>query len=186
MIKTVLKILILCMFLSSVGSCVKDVDFDQINDIQLTPVFEGSLVFFDLEANKFVEEGSEVSSITDFTRLDALSSSFSVNNLVRADLHFEFVNTIGRSFTLTINLLDGEQQVLRTLQYDIPASSGSQVEIDDTVVFTGANLQQITNLLIMEVEVMLNNGLPQLAETSEGMLAMNSSATLYLEIADEE
>ncbi|UNZ00393.1 hypothetical protein MQE36_08645 [Zhouia spongiae] len=178
--------IVICLFLLLLVSCVKDVDFDQVDNIRLTPVFEGSFVYFDIEANQFVENGQEMISAGDLVKMDAVSESFSVNNLVRADFHFQFTNTISRNFEITLNFLDKNQEVLRALSYDIPASSGADVEVKDTVIFSGDSIGQLTSTVLLGMEIVLVDGTPGLTETSEGSVSMNSFVTIYLQVEDDK
>ena len=40
-------------------SCSSDLDFDQVNDLQLQPVVVANLSSFDVAANQFVNNGTE-------------------------------------------------------------------------------------------------------------------------------
>ncbi|MEM6686856.1 MAG: hypothetical protein AAF617_13815, partial [Bacteroidota bacterium] len=42
------------------ASCVEDVDFEQAEDIAISPVVESSLIFFDFPASQFSESTGEI------------------------------------------------------------------------------------------------------------------------------
>ena len=53
------------LFLSLlVVACVKDTDFDQAEDIALTPVVELDLIYFDIDAGEFYDEINEIPVLT--------------------------------------------------------------------------------------------------------------------------
>jgi hypothetical protein len=40
-------------------SCSSNLDFDQVNDFKLEPVFIANLTYFEIPANQFIENGME-------------------------------------------------------------------------------------------------------------------------------
>ena len=105
--KQILKYKILLLAISLMFfACTKDVDFNQINDLELNPVIESSLIFFDEPANRFLENGNEVLITQDFIIIDIFNNEFVVDNLVKVDLVFETENSINQRFDLQIALFD--------------------------------------------------------------------------------
>ena len=97
----VLGILILIVFSFS---CASDLDYNQVNDLKLEPVFVANLAYFDVPANQFVTNGVEQSVIIDTPTVDVFNDDFFKENLKRADLFFEINNTINRGLHFRFNI----------------------------------------------------------------------------------
>ena len=69
-------------------------------------------------------EGSRI-LLYDAQEFDVFRDSFFRKSLRRADFFFEINNTINRSFTVDIVLLDGNDQPLYRVHFDVPAFSGT-------------------------------------------------------------
>ena len=67
-------------------SCSSDLDFDQVNDLQLQPVVVANLSSFDVAANQFVNNGTEQAVSIDTPDVGVFNDSFFRDNLSKADL----------------------------------------------------------------------------------------------------
>ncbi|CAL2076441.1 hypothetical protein [Tenacibaculum sp. 190524A02b] len=98
-------------------TCVKDLDFDQAKDLEITPTFKIALAHSSIEQTLFVSpSGAEVPSITDQSNFYAFENSIT-KDLTKIELDFEVKNPFNRRFVIDFRLLDengGEA-------YDIPA-----------------------------------------------------------------
>ena len=81
MFKQIFKYLFIAfLFVSVCISCTKEVDFNQVNDLKLTPVFESSLVYINEPASKFLVGGTETSVLLDSVNIDFFNDQFIVDN----------------------------------------------------------------------------------------------------------
>ena len=104
---TVFNTLLGMLFLTIVSSsCSSNLDFNQVNDLQLEPAYIANLAHFDIPAKEFVAGGIEQSVIYAVPTVDVFNNAFFRDNLVRADFDFKINNTINRAYTLDITLLD--------------------------------------------------------------------------------
>jgi hypothetical protein len=109
-------------------SCTKEIDFNQVNDIEVSPVFEISLIHFDAQASDFFVGGSELAIVQDFVLLDVFNNSFINENLVKAEFVLETINSINRSYSLQIDFLNDSNQLQHSFTTTAPASlSNSEV-----------------------------------------------------------
>lgn len=163
-------------------SCSSDLDFDQVNDLKLEPVFVANLAYFDVAANQFTDNGSEQQIAFDVQEFDAFRKKFFRDNLVKAEFDFEIENTVNRAFTLNLLLLDDNNQILQTLIFAIPAySGGSNVIKYPTEVFENQRLELLKQTTKVGFLVRMASG-PPINENSSGNLKLRSGATVYLEI----
>lgn len=162
-------------------SCSSDLDFDQVNDLQLQPVVVANLSSFDVAANQFVNNGTEQAVSIDTPEVGVFNDSFLRDNLSKADLFFEVNNTINRAFTLRLVFLDVANTSLTTIQMNIPAYTGASNQTTLTQTFEGANLDLLKQTKKIAFVVTLLPG-PPLTPTSVGNLKLRSSVTAYFDI----
>jgi hypothetical protein len=162
-------------------SCSSDLDFDQVNDLKLTPVFVANLAYFNVPASQFVNNGSE-QIMFDVTDFDAFKEEFFRDNLVKAEFDFEIENTIVRAFTIEVLFLNDNDQLLQTVTFMVPAYAGSTNVIKyPTEVFENQRLALLKQTTKIGFLVKMASG-PPINANSLGNLKLRSSATVYMEI----
>jgi hypothetical protein len=178
-LKSVIKTLVFAFLFIS---CSSDLDFDQVNDLTLEPVFVANLAHFDVPANQFVVDGQAQQFASDTVEFDAFRKQFFSENLVKAELDFEIENTINRAFTLNILLLNDYGKVLQTMPFAIPAYSGTSNVIKyPTEVFENERLRLLKHTTKVAFLIQVASG-PPIDENSLGYLKLRSSATVYMKI----
>lgn len=179
LLKRISKILLISTLFIS---CSSDLDFDQVKDLKLTPVFVANLAYFDVAANQFVDNGMEQQIPFDVQSFDAFKEKFFRDNLVKAEFNFELENTINRAFTLNVLLLNANNQILQTVTLAIPAYSGSPNVIKyPTEVFENQRLDLLKQSTKLGFVIVMAPG-PPLTANSSGSLKLRSSATAYMVI----
>lgn len=177
-----IRAITLALFLMCSFSCSSDLNFDQANDLKLTPVIEGNLSYFDVPAPSFVaDDGSEYNFASDAQNFDVFRDKYFNSYLQRADFHFEITNTIQRAFAASIVLLDANDNPLYTINFDVPAYSGTTNIVTKTEIFQGAKLTILKNSRKMKFLIAMKPG-TALNKNSTGSFKLRSSATVYLEI----
>jgi hypothetical protein len=163
-------------------SCSSDLDFDQTKDLKLEPVFVANLAYFDVPANKFVDNGTEQQIAFDEQYFDIFKEKFLRDNLAKAEFNFELENTVNRAFTLNILLLSENDQVLETITLAIPAYSGTTNTIKyPTEVFENQRLDVLKQSRKLGFVIVMSPG-PPLSASSIGSLKLRSGATAYMVI----
>ncbi|WP_109097929.1 hypothetical protein [Aquimarina sp. AU58] len=119
----------ICILISSI-SCVKDVNFEQAEDVVLTPVYEVDFVYSRFDTSQFVDSNIDPAIVipevivNDTLDYDLLGTDFVVDNLERVELTFEFTNTIERDFDFDFGFLNDNDQRIGPL-YSMTANSGN-------------------------------------------------------------
>lgn len=160
-------------------SCSSDLDYNQVKDLKLEPVYILNLANFDIPANDFVDSGVEQSILVDTPNIDVLKKAFLNKNLKRVDLLFEINNTINRAYTLDLDYLDANGQPLFSTNFAVPEYSGSENKVTKTEIFENARLDLLrqTEKIVFTLKMLPG---PLLDENSKGSFKFNSSATTYL------
>ncbi|WP_298514403.1 hypothetical protein [uncultured Kordia sp.] len=184
MLQKIAPILFVLLF----ASCVKDVDFEQAEDIAISPVLEASLIFFDFQASQFSEPtGTAIVVEGDDLELDVFNDEFFRDNLIKGEFFFEVTNTIDRNFRADIIMYDANDQVTHAFAIDVTPDGNNEVVTTHTEVFEDVLLDQLKNTTRLEFILSMfpsPTGIP-LDENSIGNIKMRSKATLFFLIDNE-
>jgi hypothetical protein len=161
-------------------SCSSDLDFNQVNDLKVEPVFITNLATFDVSANQFVIAGVEQNVAGDVLNFDVFKDTYFNNALTKADFFFEINNTIARAFKIKLYLLDANNQPIYTIPFDVPAYTGVPNLVTKTEIFEGVNLDILKRTSKLGFTIVMPPGIPVLTASSLGSLKLRSSATIYL------
>ncbi|MCG9793288.1 hypothetical protein [Flavobacterium algicola] len=177
-IRNILSVLLL-VFLTP--SCSSDLDFNQSEDLLLTPVIVANLTNFDVPAPDFVEGGVETTVAFEVENFDVFRDTFFRDNLQQADFLFVITNTIDRDYVIELILYDIFNNVVDSIVFNIPASAGTPQVITEKKTYQNASLDQLKRTDKMGFRITMLPGTP-LTESSAGSLKLKSSATVYMEI----
>lgn len=176
------KIICFLLLIGSSFSCTSDLNFDQVNDLKLTPVYEANFSYFDVPAKSFVSDtGMEIPWAGDEYDFDVFRDKYLNSYLRKVDFYFEINNTINRPFSLNIVLLDANNRALTTIKKGVPAYSGTATIVTSTEIFENNRLELLKKTVKMGFLITIGSG-SALNANSTGNLVLRSSATVYLEI----
>ena len=174
------------MVMSITTSCIKDVDFDQAEDIVLTPVITSSAVFTDIEASRFSENGIELETVNDtIANIEIFSDEFINDNLVKAELVFETNNSINRTFGIQIDFLNEANELLHTFNFDtLPSVNGSDVLTEYIEIFEDETLEalKLTTQIAITLRLYPSTDGSFLNENSLGRIELKSKGVFYFNI----
>lgn len=175
------KIFILFVLLCATVSCVKDTDFDQADQISVTPEYELDLVFFTIDSSQFVPAGDlgEAYKVSDTTDIRFLDDSFIQESLVRAEVFFRFTNSIPRDFTTQIEFLNDNDVVRYAFEIPVAGGSVSAPVITEhlEIIETADDVRELTRSSQVVVSVFV----PGSPQDLEGTLNLQSKSTYFLE-----
>ncbi|WP_179343835.1 hypothetical protein [Winogradskyella ursingii] len=167
-------------------SCVKDVDFEQAENITLTPTIASSILFSNSEASRFSDNGMELETVTDTVPdITILKDQFVNDNLIRAELVFEAANTINRTFGLQVDFLNEDDELEHTFSFFAnPSSNGNEVITNYTEIFEDDSLEALkfTSKLIITLSLLPSNDGSMLNENSEGNIGLKSKGIFYFNV----
>ena len=179
-----LKIAKLFFLLSSMllyVSCFDGTDFDQANDVVVTPEIELDLIYFNLEASSFYNNATNtgVLVVEDTTDLDFLGGS-DINDILKgADFFFKFTNSISRGFNVSFDFLS-QDNVSRYLMQTTVAPGSENIPVVSYFV------QSLDELQIKELtkakKVLVTVTIPSSSQDLTGVLNLQSKTTYYLQI----
>lgn len=185
MVKEIIKRICFVIYCSVfVFSCVEEIDFEQAKDFEATPVLESSLIFFDEPANRFLDNGNEITVIQDSVLVNFLNGKFIIDNLVKAEFQFEIINTINRAFELQVDLLD-DNQLQHTFTIFQEASANNNENFTMYIeTFEDKTLQALkrTTKLVFTLKLLQGEAINQ---NTIGRIQLKSLAVFYFNIRDD-
>ena len=175
-----LRNFMLLSLLLLVGGCASELDFDQVEQFELEPVYVGNLTYFDIKAADY-PTSSIAKIILDQQDFSPFQQAFMRENLIKSELYFEVENTIQRSFLIQFEMLNASGGVIYTIPISIGASTGGVVNVTHTDIFEGAKLSALKQMTQVRFVLLMQSGVP-ITSTSTGNLKLRSGATLYFNV----
>ncbi|UOB16367.1 hypothetical protein [Abyssalbus ytuae] len=204
--KKFIKYFVLFFFLFLCISCTKELDFEQADSLELTPVLEASLIYFELNSEEIIEKvllefgltevppteileeifpDDLIIQLSDTVETAAFNDTFFVKNLTRADIFYQISNSTNIPYTAQVEFLNENNVLLHQSDFVItPATTENPSITEQTDSFVDENLNRIiqtTKMVVnMDVGVDLN-----FVTGPEGSLIFNSAGTFYFLIDAE-
>lgn len=167
------------------NSCVKDVDFDQAENILPTPAFEASLIYSNLEAPSFIDEitQQEVVILTDTTRLEYINSDFFVDQLLKTNLTFQLTNGLDRNFSIEFEFVNDENEQRYLAQIEVPSGQpNNPVFVESNFLIEEPELSIFEEATKLIYRITLPPNANPIDATTLGSLKLESKATFYFEL----
>lgn len=171
-----IALLILCSF-----SCSSDLNYDQVNDFNIQPVYTTNLAYIEAKAPDFVENGIEQRFFSYLTNVEFLNKSFVQEDLIKAELYFRIKNTINRAYRYNVTFLNASNTPIYAITMNVPAYAGTETLTEKTETFAAANISILKNTTKLAFSIVMQPG-PPLTESSPGRVELSSSITAYFDI----
>ncbi|MBP2830961.1 hypothetical protein J8281_02075 [Aquimarina sp. U1-2] len=173
-------------FFACIVACVKDVDFDQIEDVVLTPVYEVDFIYSKFDTSQFIDSSIPPTVtlpevvISDTLNYDLLGTDFVVENLEQVILSFEFRNTIEREFTFSFGFLNDSNQRIGS-SYTVVASAGEGSNTDpvltsEVILLDKSDITTLSAATKLITEIRVQNVNVSLS----GVLELKSKGTYFI------
>lgn len=164
-------------------SCVKDTDFDQLNDVVVNPVVELNFIYFTLQIDDFqidpIFEGNL--TVVDTTEIRFLDDDFSVDNIKEAEFFFRVNNSFPVGLDANFTFLSEDNQPFYEINFPIQLSNdGSPVVTEFTQVINEADIE----LLTLNDKVVVTIHLQSANQNLQGVFNLQSKTIYYLEFSD--
>lgn len=163
-------------------SCAEAIDFDQVDELRLSPVIESSLIFLNEPANQFQINGVDIEFIQDSVDITFFDDAFIEENLVKTEFVFETNNSIHRGFQVEVDFLDASDQLVHELVLEATASPDNVHVMENHVeTFEGETLAALkaTRKMIFTLSVLPG---ASINENTIGRIQLRSKGIFYLNI----
>lgn len=160
-------------------SCIKEIDFDQVENIHPNPVVELDLVYFTLHGSDFYDEEtqSEILVIRDTTELRFLNDNFMKDGLERVEFFFRFTNSIPRNFDANFSFYSEEDELFYETGFLVDSGEISNpVVTEHTETLQDEAIEQLTQASKVVATILISSS----GENLGGSLNLQSKGTYYL------
>ncbi|WP_281228280.1 hypothetical protein [Flavobacterium aquiphilum] len=175
------RIILLTLLVLSSFSCSSDLDYNQVNDFNIQPVFTTNLAYLEAKAPDFVENNVEQPIFGYLTNTEFLNNTFVDQDLVKAEMYFRIKNTINRAYRFNVTFLNAAGTPIYTIAMNVPAYSGTETLTEKTETFAAANIAILKNTTKLAFTIVMLPG-PPLTESSPGRIELSSSVTAYFDV----
>ncbi|WP_299440292.1 hypothetical protein [uncultured Aquimarina sp.] len=189
--KKIHALLLFASIILMTASCVKELDFEQLDDVVLTPVFEADFIYSEFDIEDYIPQGTPPNIeftippevLRDTINYDLVGTDFAIDNLDRVELTIEARNTIEVGFTIQFQFLTQDGQPIGQL-YSIPVQAGLGEGTEpvisfsdpDPIVLDNATLNQLASAQKIATEIIV----PTLNSDLRGVLDLRSKASYYV------
>lgn len=164
-------------------SCVKHVDFSQVEDFSAEPIIETSLVYYTLNQVDFfdvVNSVEVVTPITDTSGFTVLKSKFVNENLIRAELNFDVNNQFNRRFTVNIVFLDDNNKETHSFNPIVVTENDNNFNHKEMIVISNNQLFLSSTKVSVSIELTPSSDGSVIDPNVEQQLEFKSSGIFYL------
>ena len=177
------KISIFLIFICLFFSCVKELDFDQVEDLTAEPVFKSSLVYFTLNQIAFFDRINSleiISPISNNSKFVSLNSSFVKEHLVKLEIEIEVGNQFDRDFIVTFQFLDDNDVITHNFQpFTIDANNLKFLHKEEIIVASNQLFLSSTKIRVL-VQLSPNNNGSVINPNVEKNLIFKTAGTFFL------
>ncbi|WP_324023634.1 hypothetical protein QSV08_12300 [Maribacter sp. BPC-D8] len=142
MIKGVRFLLLTLVGLLLVTSCSEEQDFDQIDDLAITPSYEAS-IFYVKAQETLINRVEGLSFYTEDFNFDAFEEPFFAKRVSSGVITYELENTTSKPIEIRLEFLDEAENVLDTEVFNMDAAPTAMLQRDVAYGATGKSLDII-------------------------------------------
>jgi hypothetical protein len=119
--KSFVRLVLLTVLLVPVLACVENQDFDQYEDLSVTPTVESSMLFVEVP-ERIINQLNDLNFVQQTFNFDAFAEDFISERLIEGIVTYELENTTSKPLELTVEFLDDADNVLDTEFFAMPAA----------------------------------------------------------------
>lgn len=180
-VKKLFKLICYCTILGLLSvSCIKDTNFDQAEDVTLSPIVESNFIYLNLEGRSFFDSINNIQRLTvrDTTEIRFLDDSGFKEGLKKVDFLFKYTNSIPRQINVTYRFLSASSDTTYTIQNVVAPGSLQNVSMSENIEnIEGNDLVNLTraNKVVVVISI------PSADKNLPGNFNLQSKGTFYFE-----
>ncbi|HFX17536.1 MAG TPA: hypothetical protein ENK64_00140 [Flavobacteriales bacterium] len=139
------KVLILILINISIlmVSCSSKLDFKNNNQLNIQPVIEGDILYFDLKKDNLTNTSGTILQVAKDTVDFEIFKDHEVRDaFLKAIITIAYKNSFSRQFLTNIYFTDDQYRTVEEASFQIPAATSNTPEVKDTIYF---NFDKSTN-----------------------------------------
>lgn len=173
--------LFLIPVIAGIQSCTEKQDFDQYNDLTITPTAETS-VFFVRTAAALIANASEAVFFSEDFNFNAFEDEFFSEQVLDGVLVYELENTTIYPVQFTLQFLDASDTVLDTETLAMEAAPAAVVQREVAYGNAGKSLDILRNTSKIRIIATTTQDTPITTSGEDSAVILRSSAQFRLEV----
>ncbi|MEC8831430.1 MAG: hypothetical protein VX772_03650 [Bacteroidota bacterium] len=141
----------MAVMLLSALACTEEQDFDQINDLQVTPTLASGLFYLESDEATINSAGSLNTFYYQETNFNAFNETYVADNLLEGTITYEIDNSTSKQLRVIIGFIDDSGNILDVETFDIEAGPTDTVVREVFYGPGGKRLQILTNTSSLRV-----------------------------------
>lgn len=137
----------------SIVSCIEDQNFDQFDDLSITPTIESSIIYVE-SPESIINLASGASLFSSDFNFDAFSEAYFAERVLEGSITYELENTTSKELYILVEFLDEEGNSLDSEQFLLDSEPTAVLQRE---VFygggTGRSLDIIVNTSTIRISV---------------------------------
>jgi hypothetical protein len=176
------KIITLLVTLFIVTGCAETLDFKQIENYTLKPVFTAALASFKAKPIQFFDSSGTIqnNSISDVFEFKGFADANLRNNVVKLVFNAEFKNEFDRDVTIQVDFLNSSNIIIYSFTPIFVESFDVNPPPFEEEIIIASN-PQVVNATQVKITASLENTTTQLNPSDSSEFDFKSSVTLFIE-----
>jgi hypothetical protein len=172
---------VILLFAAILVSCTSKLDFDQISELEITPVFEADMFFFDIRKENLIDSQSHFRNIVqDTINFDIFNNGDIRDGFVKAEFTIGYENTFQRNFHTEYIFIDENNQLVEQNSFDIPAAEiGQEVEGEEILIYSKTTHPGFINFRKIVVRVTVT---PDTMPVEDQLLHIKTKGKIYSKV----
>ena len=180
--KGILKYLLFCsMSLALLSSCVEDQDFGQIDQIELTPTYEASMLYVEAPETLVNDAPTNVVFTQNFN-FDAFSTDFFADRVLDGTVTYIVENTTSKELSIIVEFLDVDGNVLDTENFPVDPAPTAVLQRDIAYGDAGRSIDIIKNLSSIRVSAVNLSDSSSTSDETDPKIVLKSSGKFRVQI----
>ncbi len=169
------------LFLTVMSSCVDELDFDQFDQLAMTPTFEASMIYVEA-SERVINLVTETNVFSQNFNFDAFSSDIFSKRVIDGEVTYVVENTTSKELEITVEFLDEGGTVLDTEIFTMQTAPTSILQRDIAYGNAGRSLEIIKNLSSIRVSAVNRGDSTSTSSLPSPMITLKSSGKFRVRI----
>ncbi|MBD0850664.1 hypothetical protein [Maribacter arenosus] len=162
-------------------SCIEEQDFNQYDDLSVTPIYEASVLYVEVPEYT-INEITGPNTYSQNFNFDAFSEDVFADRVLEGVLKYEVENTTSKPLDIEIQFLDEGGTVLDTEQFQLDPEPTGIIVREIAYGPAGRNINIIKNTSSISVTATNNGDNTSTSSQSDPMVTLKSSGKFMVRI----
>ncbi|MEM9143130.1 MAG: hypothetical protein AAGA86_09090 [Bacteroidota bacterium] len=180
--KNVVKLLVFwAAFSGFLNSCSESQDFNQYDDLEITPSYEASIFYLE-STEDVINAAADLSFFAQDFNFDAFSESVFANRVIEGSLTYEVENTTSKPLEIVIEFLDEGNGVLDTETFSIGAAPTALLQREVAYGNAGRSIDILTSTSGLRVRATNLGDTTSTSDLPDPMIKLRSSGEFRVRV----